>query len=105
MTPMPSRISDTNQASEQVQIALLRQAGMARRVDLAAELTSFAIEAAYTALRRRYPGQARWRSTCYSSSSSMAWSLPPACALRSCHRQASKTNETPLYLQPESPPE
>jgi len=52
---MPSGISDTNPAAEQVQIALLRQAGMARRVDLAAELTSFAIEGAYTALRRRYP--------------------------------------------------
>lgn len=52
---MPSSISDTNPAAEQVQIALLRQAGMARRVELAAELTSFAIEAAYTALRRRYP--------------------------------------------------
>jgi hypothetical protein len=53
--PMPSGISGTNQAAEQVQIMLLRQAGMARRVDLAAELTSFAIEGAYTALRRRYP--------------------------------------------------
>ena len=52
---MVSSISDTNLAAEQVQIALLRQAGMARRVELAAELTSFAIEAAYRALRRRYP--------------------------------------------------
>ena len=52
---MPSGISDTSPAAEQVQLTLLRQAGMARRVDLAAELTSFAIEAAYTALRRRYP--------------------------------------------------
>lgn len=54
-TPIPSGISDTNPTAEQVQIALLRQAGMARRVDLAAELTSFAIEGAYTALRIRYP--------------------------------------------------
>lgn len=52
---MLSGISDTSPAAEQVQLALLRQAGMACRVDLAAELTSFAIEAAYTALRRRYP--------------------------------------------------
>jgi hypothetical protein len=52
---MRSGISDTNPAAEQVQLALLRQAGMARRVDLAAEMTSFAIEGAYTALRRRYP--------------------------------------------------
>jgi hypothetical protein len=47
--------SDTRQAAEQVQIALLRQAGMMRRVDLAAEMTSFAIDGAYTALRRRHP--------------------------------------------------
>jgi hypothetical protein len=52
---MQSGISDTNPEAEQVQIALLRQAGMARRVELAAELTSFAIEGAYTALRCRYP--------------------------------------------------
>ena len=52
---MPSRVSDTSQAAEQVQIMLLRQAGMARRVELAAEMTSLAIEGAYTALRRRYP--------------------------------------------------
>lgn len=51
---MSSGISDMSQAAEQVQVVLLRQAGMARRVDLAAELTSFVIEAAYTALRRRY---------------------------------------------------
>jgi len=52
---MPSAISDTNQAAEQMQIALLRQAGLVQRVDLAAEMTSFAIDGAYTALRRRYP--------------------------------------------------
>lgn len=52
---MRSGRSDTTQAAEQVQLALLRQAGMVRRVDLAAEMTSFAIDGAYTALRRRYP--------------------------------------------------
>ena len=52
---MPSGRSDTTQAAEQVQFALLRQAGLVRRVDLAAEMTSFAIAGAYTALRRRYP--------------------------------------------------
>lgn len=50
---MPSGISDTNQTAEQVQIALLRQAGTVRRIDLAAEMTSFAIDGALTALRRR----------------------------------------------------
>jgi len=55
MTPMPSGILDTHRVAEQVQIALLRQAGIARRVDLTAQVTSFAIEAAYTALRIRYP--------------------------------------------------
>ncbi len=57
---MPSGVSDTNQAAEQVQIALLRQAGTARRVDLAAEMTSFAIDGAFTALRRRYPQADAW---------------------------------------------
>lgn len=57
---MPSVISDTNQAAEQVQIALLRQAGTARRVDLAAEMTSFAIDGAFTALQRRYPHADAW---------------------------------------------
>jgi hypothetical protein len=38
---MQSGISGANPEAEQVQIALLRQAGMARRVELAAELTSF----------------------------------------------------------------
>lgn len=52
---MSSGISDTNQVAEQVQIALLRQAGTVRRVDLAAEMTSFALDGAFTALRRRYP--------------------------------------------------
>lgn len=57
---MPSGTSDTNQAAEQVQIALLRQAGTARRVDLAAEVTSFALDGAFTALRRRYPQANEW---------------------------------------------
>jgi hypothetical protein len=57
---MASGISDTNQAAEQVQIALLRQAGIARRVDLAAEMTSFALDGACTALRRRYPQADEW---------------------------------------------
>jgi hypothetical protein len=47
--------TDTSRAAEYVQIALLRQAGMARRVDLAAEMTQFAIDGACGALRRRYP--------------------------------------------------
>lgn len=52
---MPSGLPDTNHAAEQVQIELLRQAGMVRRVELAADLTRFAIDGAYMALRRRYP--------------------------------------------------
>lgn len=52
---MRSGRSDTSRTAEQVQIALLRQAGLVRRVDLAAEMTNFAIHGAYTALRRRYP--------------------------------------------------
>ena len=57
---MPSGISDTNQMAEQVQMVLLRQAGMARRVDLAAEMTSFALDGAFTALRRRFPQADAW---------------------------------------------
>ena len=52
---VPTGILDINPAAEQVQLALLHQAGMARRIDLAAELTSFALEGTYTALRRCYP--------------------------------------------------
>lgn len=57
---MPSGISDTNHAAEHVQIALLRQAGTARRVDLAVEMTNFALDGAFTALRRRYPQADAW---------------------------------------------
>jgi hypothetical protein len=47
--------TDTSRAAEQVQIALLRQAGMVHRVDLAADMTQFAIDGACGVLRRRYP--------------------------------------------------
>jgi len=57
---MPSGISDTNPRVEEIQIALLRQAGMVRRVDLAAEMTSFAMAGVFTALRRRYPAADEW---------------------------------------------
>ena len=52
---MSSGLSDTTPAAEQVQIELLRKAGIVRRIELAADLTSFAIEGAFMALRRRYP--------------------------------------------------
>lgn len=52
---MSSATTDTNQTAEQVQLLLLRQAGIARRLDLAADMTRFAIDGACTALRRRYP--------------------------------------------------
>ncbi len=52
---MHSGISDTSPSAEHMQIDLLRQAGMARRVGLAADMTSVAIEGARMALRRRYP--------------------------------------------------
>lgn len=47
--------TDTSLVAEQVQIALLCQAGLIRRVDLAAEMTQFAIDGVWGALRRRYP--------------------------------------------------
>ena len=52
---MPSGLKDTSPTVEQMQIELLRQAGMTRRIELAAEMTRFAIDGAYAALRRRYP--------------------------------------------------
>ncbi|NCC34309.1 MAG: hypothetical protein EOM24_20200 [Chloroflexia bacterium] len=57
---MPSGVSDTSQTAEHVQMTLLRQAGTARRVDLAVEMTSFALDGAFTALRRRYPQADGW---------------------------------------------
>lgn len=52
---MPGGISDTHPAAAQVQFALLRAAGMLRRVELATEMTRFAIDGAYRALRCRHP--------------------------------------------------
>lgn len=48
-------LSDTSKSAEAVQISLLRQSSIARRIELAATMTSFAIEGALAALRRRYP--------------------------------------------------
>ena len=52
---MSSGLNDTKPSAEQVQIELLRQAGMVRRLELAGEMTRFAIDGARAALRRRYP--------------------------------------------------
>ncbi len=52
MAPPPS---DTSHAVAQLQLHLLRQAGAARRVEMAAEMTSFALDSAQLALQRRYP--------------------------------------------------
>lgn len=48
-------LSDTSKSAEAVQISLLRQSSIARRIELAVTMTSFAIEGALAALRRRYP--------------------------------------------------
>ena len=120
-TSMPSGISDTNPAAEQVQIALLRQADMARRVELAAELTSFAVEAAYTALRRRYPAASALESDLLFVE--QGYGLALADRLRAAlmplageqdsffqrnverYYSCERTNEASLHLQPESPTE
>jgi hypothetical protein len=52
MAPPPS---DTSHTVAQLQLHLLRQAGAARRVEMAAEMTSFALDSAQLALQRRYP--------------------------------------------------
>jgi hypothetical protein len=52
---MQTLSNDTTEAAERVQIDLLRQAGITKRVDLAADMTRFAIDAARFALRRQHP--------------------------------------------------
>jgi hypothetical protein len=52
---MQTGLSDTSAAAERVQLELLRQAGPQRRLQLALDMSHFAVEAAYAALRSRYP--------------------------------------------------
>ena len=52
---MSQYTTDTRPQAEQIQLALLRAASPAQRLDLAADLTRMAITAARDALRRRYP--------------------------------------------------
>ena len=52
---MSQYTTDTRPKAEQVQLALLRAASPAQRLDLAADLTHMAITAARDALRRRHP--------------------------------------------------
>ncbi len=51
---MPT-LSDTHPEAEQVQIRLLREAGMARRLRLTFSLTQQALALSADALRRRHP--------------------------------------------------
>ncbi|MBI5481945.1 MAG: hypothetical protein HY906_24030 [Deltaproteobacteria bacterium] len=53
---MRSSISDTSPAAERAQIALLRQAGPARRAELMRSLSRSVIELSREALRERMPG-------------------------------------------------
>ena len=48
-------LSDTTANVERVQIELLRRAGMERRLQIAAEMSVFAIDAALSALRSLHP--------------------------------------------------
>lgn len=52
---MSSYQTDTVPSAEHVQILLLRNAGLVRRVDIAIEMTAFAREGALMALRQRFP--------------------------------------------------
>ena len=68
---MSSGITDTHPDAEQVQIQLLRQAGVARRYALACSLTQMALDASRHAIRKRCPAcssqewQLRFVALCY----------------------------------------
>jgi hypothetical protein len=52
---MASDINDTTLGATRIQIQLLRQAGVMRRVAMAEEMTAFALESARMAMQRRHP--------------------------------------------------
>jgi hypothetical protein len=52
---MASDSNDTTPGATRMQIQLLRQAGVARRVAMAEEMTAFALESARMAMQRRHP--------------------------------------------------
>lgn len=52
---MTQPLSDTNPSVSDVQFQLLRHASPARRVEIAAEMSRFALENTTFALQRRYP--------------------------------------------------
>jgi len=52
---MASSTNDTNPGAARIQIQLLRQAGLIRRVAMADEMTAFALESAHMAMQRRHP--------------------------------------------------
>lgn len=68
MTPS---ISDTHPEAAEIQIRLLRQAGVARRFALTCSLTQSALDASRQAIRKRYAGcssreqQIRFVALCY----------------------------------------
>jgi hypothetical protein len=94
---MSSGISDTNPVAEQMLIALLRQARMARRIELAAALISFVIEIAIEHCAVAYSEASALEIDLLFVEQQYGLALI-ACVLRSCHRQGIKTNETPLHL-------
>ena len=52
---MASTLNDTTPGATHMQIQLLRQAGVTRRVAMADELTAFALESTKIAIQRRNP--------------------------------------------------
>jgi hypothetical protein len=56
---MASYTNDTNPGAARIQIQLLRQAGLIRRVAMADEMTAFALESAQMTMQRRHPQASR----------------------------------------------
>jgi hypothetical protein len=54
---MTTAHSDTHHDADRIQMQLLRHAGHTRRVEMAIEMTRFALDSATLALQRRYPNE------------------------------------------------
>ena len=54
---MTTAHSDTHHDADRIQMQLLRHAGHTRRVEMAIEMTRFALDSATLALKRRYPNE------------------------------------------------
>jgi hypothetical protein len=79
---MQSALSDTSPEAEQVQMALLRQASIARRLSLVSDLSQMVLQLSWQGLRRAHPGaserEIRLRSVALNYGQAVADSLAAA---------------------------